>query len=239
MNERKIKMQSKEYIKTYFRINCGYEMRRGMDEQKYELLKYEIKNIFEPLGFKICQGEIYGSSDTAYRNKESLYLHPMNFSGYILEPTINEIEAAIKASGLNLTGIDTYEILYDEDADFLQSQLQAAKNEIREEIFDNYKTTRKAHYVMKGFSTDKVTTKLFDKGLNNKIYGEFISDLRNEMVKQGLLIEAKLHPGYYRSLNKTELKVWERKNGPIFSKVPIIEQTEEKDNLFTMFKIDI
>lgn len=231
-------MQTKKYIKTYFRISYGYEMGRGMDEQKYGLFKSEVKNIFEPLGFEICKGNISGSSDTANRNKESLYLHPMNFSGLIIEQSIKEIEMAIKSSGLILTCIDTYEIVYDTGAEFLQSQLQEAKNIIREEIFDKYKTTRRTTYITKGHSTNQVTTKLFDRKLNNKIYQEFISNLINEMVKQGLLIEANLHPGYYRSLNKTELKAWERKNGPVFSEVPICDQIEEDENLFTMFKVD-
>lgn len=36
------------------------------------------------------------------------------------------------------------------------------KNEISEEIFDKFKTTRKTQYVIKGLLADQVITKLFD-----------------------------------------------------------------------------
>ncbi len=230
-------METTKYINTYFRINCGYEMNRGMGEKEYDFLKSEINNIFIPLGFRIKEDCITNASDSAYRNKESLYLHPMNFSGYILEQSINEIEAAIKASGLNLRGIDTYDVLFDEDAEFLLKALHDAKKAIREEIFEAYKTTRKTTFVMKGHSTVHVSIKLLDRQLNNKVYREFYSTLVNEMVKQRLLIKAPNHPGYYRALNKTELKAWERINGPAFSEMKYPEPDENEENLFTLFDI--
>ena len=161
----------------------------------------------------------------------------MNFSGYILEQSINDIEAAIKTSGLNLTCIDTYDVLYDEDAEFLFKALLNAKKAIREEIFEAYKTTRKTTFVMKGHSTVHVSIKLLDRQLNNKVYREFYSTLVNEMVKQKLLVKAPNHPGYFRALNKTELKAWERINGSAFSEMKFPEPNENEENLFTLFDI--
>lgn len=232
-------MQRTKYINTYFRIDCGYPWGSGIDANKYDFLKSEIQNIFLPLGFEIKKNHIAGASDTAYRNKESLYLHPSSFSGYVLEASISEIKEALVASELKLVSIDTYEILYDECASFLLESLQDAKKSIREEIFEKYKTTRKTTFIKKSYTIDSCKIKLLDKELNNKIYREFVSSVINEMVAQKLLIKTHEHPGYYRSLNKTELKSWEKVNGPAFTeaKFPIINDDEE--NLFTLFDLNI
>ncbi|MFY0521094.1 hypothetical protein ACOMCU_25200 [Lysinibacillus sp. UGB7] len=230
-------MKTTTYIKTYFRISCGYEMGGGMNEDKYEFFQSEIQKIFVLLGFEIVKSKIAGASDTAYRNKESLYLHPQNFSGFILETSICEIEAAIKASALKLNCVDTYEVLYDADAEFLLRKLQEAKEAIREEIFEKHKTTRKTNFVRIGLSTSQVSVKLLDRKLSNSLYREFISSLVNEMVKQKLIKPASNHPEYYRSLNRTELRAWERVNGPAFNSLPVVEQNEEEENLFTLFDI--
>lgn len=223
------------YVKTYFRISCGYVWGEGINEEKYEFFKSEVENIFNSLGFDIIPCRSSSGCDSAVRGKESLYLHPMDFSGYILKTTIPSIEKAIQDSRLSLVCVDVFETVYDADEEFILEKLRAAKNEIRKEIFEEHRTNRKSKFVINGAYTNLVTVHLLDNALTNKIYREFITDLKEEMVKEKLLIKAVDYPGYYRSLNKTELKAWERTNGKAFpEKKTDLSSLEEENNLFSL-----
>ena len=80
------------YVKAHFRIRCAYNGMQGWPSKESELaLKEETTAMFEEAGWSVEKGNSSGCADTVYREKESLYLHPQDFSGVIRKDTIPEI----------------------------------------------------------------------------------------------------------------------------------------------------
>lgn len=193
-----------EYIKTYFRIDSGYQWGSGMSQESHKAFVYENRLIFEDLGFKILPGN-RNASDIAYRGHEYLYLHPMNFSGYILKDSISEITEAIsKATRYTLRQVDTYETIRFYNPEEFEDELLDREPEIRMCILNSFKTKRKDLYVPEyiisniksGISYDSANADL------KNIESDFIHDVFLEMIASGDLEEKIDESGctYYRSV---------------------------------------
>jgi hypothetical protein len=214
----------KVYVNTYFRINtlayghkAGYNYSEFSNKENEKNFNQDIINIFTNLGFSIIEPDSFGFCYEVVKGSEKLYCHPQNISGEVLESSIPVIEEALrKAETFKLYNIDQYDKVYDMDKNEV---LQVLNRDYKEETIDRIikacKTTRKTKFV--GITTrNNSPVKTIVEREGNGAYSQFIQNIIGELLEQGLLIQMKTHKGfedYYRSLNKTEMKQWEKKNG--------------------------
>lgn len=138
-------MNATKYLHTYFRIEAGYVWGQGMSKEAGDTFDAEIREILGALGFTpkhIRDGS--GSCTVMQRGKESLYCHPMDLSGYVLEPSIPEIEAAIsKARTFKIRKIDSVHTAFDYSAEQMTARLEELRPALEENALRCFTTARK------------------------------------------------------------------------------------------------
>ncbi|QST02628.1 hypothetical protein IMZ31_18950 (plasmid) [Pontibacillus sp. ALD_SL1] len=149
--------------------------------------------------------EFNGSAYTACRGKESLYCHPMNLSGPVIEKSVRDIEAALLSSSLiTFRGTDTYETIYDLSEEELFHKLLERKNEYREILFQDLQTTRRGLFkALRPYSTPYPT---LDGKNGGGAFKRFIHLVLEELLEEELVVTHPTDDRFYRSLNKTEMK---------------------------------
>ena len=133
------------YQKVYFYIDSLYEWGKGFPSRSARIAFHEeAKRLFRRAGWEIVPGSNSAESDTAVKDKQALYLHPMEFSGVILAeeiPAIRNMLAAARNFQLrNIGRFGTYQDLSDED---YIAYLDSRKTEIIDDILRHYKTRRR------------------------------------------------------------------------------------------------
>lgn len=137
------------YIQTYFRIKGKYAGYNGWaTEEDSKAFKEETTKLFNSHGWEIKEGRSSGACDTAVRGKESLYLHPMHFSGVILQSSIPGIEEMLcEAKEFEFYHTDTYGIYYEmSDSEYLL-KLCERRAEMIEDLLSLYQTKRRNLYI--------------------------------------------------------------------------------------------
>jgi len=207
----------KAYINTHFRIETGYVWREGHSKDDRIRFQEELKRVFPLIGFTVIEPKNSYSCYVVKRGKESLYCHPQDISGFILESSIEEIKKVLEESSIRLTAVDTYECAYDGDESTLLEKLEKEyKNEISIKLLNSLKTKRRNQYMTINLgSTSLQKVKLLDENLTRKVYVKFIGGLLKELCEKGLIIAWEEKENTYRTINKTEQKQWEKENGKI------------------------
>lgn len=205
------------YVKTYFRIEVGYKWGEGHSEDQSDTFNNELERIFAELGFDIQVPKSRWTSYTVTRGKERLYCHPMNLSGEVFESSIAEIEEALKGSDvIKYRFTDTYDKIYEYTReDVLELLENNYRDKTIEMILNTCRTTRKNKYKAFNYDSFNEPIKTIDKEVGENTYIDFFKGIVNELVDQGLLLKMNNESDYYRTLNKTEMKLWERKNGSL------------------------
>lgn len=206
----------KIYVKTYFRINTpAYNYNGWSGNEGKNNFNEEVTKILSSLGFTINQPKFSGSCYEATRGKENLYCHPQNISGELKEESILEIEAAFSNTKyFNVYNIDKYDNVYDLSKDETLNILKEKhKQSTIETILKVCKTTRKNKFV--SVNVNSVPVKTIDEREGKAAYCQFVKETISELVEQGLLKKMNSEAEYYRTLNKTELKQWEKQNGKL------------------------
>ena len=103
------------YQKVYFYIDSTYEWGKGFPNRTARIAFHEeAKRIFRCAGWEIIPGNSSAESDTAVKGKQSLYLHPMEFTGVILAEEIAAVRNALRsARNFRLRNIGQFEMYQD------------------------------------------------------------------------------------------------------------------------------
>lgn len=207
--------KEKTYLDTYFRIETGYVWGEGHTQEKRETFRNEIIPLLSGLGFEMKEPKSSGACYEGFRGKERLYCHPMHLNGEIFEESIPAIEQALEQSKvITFIRTDTYKERYDFDKETVLQLLHGKYTQKTEKlVFQSYETARRTKFISVTFQDEPIRT--VDKQIGTESYQEFMQQVINNLVKQGLLIQMNSESSYYRSLNKTELKKWEKENGKV------------------------
>ena len=133
------------YQKVYFYIDSTYEWGKGFPNRTAKIAFHEeAKRIFRCAGWEIIPGSSSAESDTAVKGKQSLYLHPMEFTGVILAEEITAVRNALRsARNFRLRNIGQFEMYQDMSDKEYAAYLESRREEIIKDILLHYKTKRR------------------------------------------------------------------------------------------------
>ena len=184
------------YVKAHFRIRCAYNGMQGWPSKESELaLKEETTAMFEEAGWSVEKGNSSGCADTVYREKESLYLHPQDFSGVIRKDTIPEIILLLRdRQSFVYETVDLYEDFYDISDNEYLSRIEAQKQDITDLLLQLCMTKRRNLYI----PADSVLTALEKRFRLHRVgerYGDlilsnYLSELVQSFIEAGKLAQA-------------------------------------------------
>lgn len=215
----------KEYIKVHFRIetklyhfNDGFG-RYGEDsrERKAEAFYSEAQKALESIGFVVSQSWLGGSCPRAIREKEELYLHPMDFSGDLKKSSVGEVGNALEkvsAEVFKVSWVDLYETVYDMTSREYEDYLRSKEKEIEKMLMEIARTKRsnlyKNIYDVKECVTDKVRLNRVGRpelaGCPGGQTDRFVMDCMESLVNRGYMKKGPWHDDLIRTANKTEMK---------------------------------
>lgn len=103
------------YRKVYFRISSGYLWGNDWSSSEEQAaFREETRRLFQDDGWTLETHKNAAVCDTVRKGLQDLYLHPMNFSGVILEETIPHLEELLaQAHTFRCRGVDRYEVYLD------------------------------------------------------------------------------------------------------------------------------
>ena len=207
-----------EYVNVYFRIEAkSYQYPSFSFTEEENLAFYnEVKSALQPLGWEIKDNLDKWYCGYITKGKQTLYLHPQNFSGEILKNEVKQIaEALEKHKTFYLRWVDLYDTVYDITDDEYEKFLTTKDNEIRKFLFENCQTKRVNQFLC----TFDVCRRIADKvrlrrlGLNDGRNGsggqtvDYIQKNIKAMINDGFLVSTIINGGMYiRSINKIEQK---------------------------------
>ena len=205
------------YRDIHFSIQGDYEWGRGYSsDAAADVFHEEAARLFAEAGWQIQTGNRSGICDTAVRGKEELYLHPMQFSGIILESSVPEIERILKQSqSFRYCGIYRgQEYVEMGDAEY-REHLESRRGEIEAAILEHFKTKRKNLFRVGDHSEAIARPFLIHRMETRESCGKDLSVLYvreriEEMVADGRLTESPTRCG--RGLRTTGAVKSQRKN---------------------------
>lgn len=184
------------FRKVHFRIDSDYKWSVGFSsDTEAQRFHQEAAALFCSAGWKIEPGERDCISDTAVKEMQNLYLHPMDFSGVIDEEEIPHIEALLAtAQSFHCRGTDLYGEFLDMSDDAYLEHLESKRSEITAALLQRYRTRRRNLYYSSeaalGIADRFSVNRLCDQeGRHNKAY-LFVADLVEELISQGKLVTA-------------------------------------------------
>ena len=197
------------YQMTCFYITGDYEWGRGYSTKAAaNTFHTEAADLFSEVGWQIQQGDSSrGICDTAVRNLESLYLHPMQFSGIILESSIPEIQGIIKkGQSFRYGGIYQGEKYIEMSDEAYRKYLESRRGEIQTAILERFKTKRR-NLFRTGDHSDAIARPFMlcrmeareNSGKDLSVL--YVRELIEEMVADGRLTESPTR--YGRGLRTT------------------------------------
>lgn len=202
------------YRQVYFRIRSQYEGGRGFPNEQAEIdFKEESHRLFQNAGWALHAEPLHsGVSDTVTKGQQELYLHPMNFSGVVLEEEIPQLQVLLsQEETFQCYAVDLYEEYLELSDEEYWALLESRREEIVTAIMDQFRTKRKNLFITgvtgldiaEKYSVKRVCDK---NGRKNKAY-LFVSGLIDQLIKEGRLVTAdtKRGPGI-RTATKEELK---------------------------------
>lgn len=193
-----------DYRSIHFRLESGYKWGEGMEENKTNDFYDDITNLFKSCGWEIKGKRSFSSCPVVTKDKNSLYLHPMDASGELQEDLITEVEE-ILSKGKTFTHFQTNicEILYDMSDEEYQKYLDENKNQIESDILNAFKTKRKNLYVVQ---SNAVISNIKEKyhiqrikehicRSSDDIEWRYVSKIFNQLVNDNKIIVAKTKGG--------------------------------------------
>ena len=136
------------YKDVHFRLASGYEWGKGLDEKKSNAFSEEITSLFKQAGWDIKEPKYSSSCLNATKEKNRIYLHPIDLSGEILEDLIPEVEKILsQGNTFKHVRTDVYRDLIDMEDSEYQVYLESKRNEIELDLLEGFKTKRKNLYI--------------------------------------------------------------------------------------------
>lgn len=193
-------------LHVYFRIESGYVWggnNPGMPKEKEDAFFAEMRRLFSEAGYEIKPIE-YTDCPGIVKEFTDLYCHPMDLSGFCEESRIPEIEAILaKGATFSHRCTDTYNQVYpynrEQETEYYR---QNFREHIRNRLPLLFTTKRRNLYK----ATKKIIEQLTNEiridtieRITGKSYANpcktYITEIYEEMVDQGLLIEAEKQSG--------------------------------------------
>lgn len=200
------------YFKTYFRIRSEYDGYNGWsDMAASEVFKEEVNGIFSSIGWSIKKARSSGICDTAFCGKESLYLHPMHFSGVILKSSIPVIEDALAhAKSFKYYSTDVYEQCFDMTDEEYLMKLKEQQNEMIEDFLRSYRTKRRNLYITSDVSEKlkrKYKINRVGEGHDDVILDGILKNVFSMLLARGDIVKGKTRNGTgYRTVTDYDRK---------------------------------
>lgn len=181
------------YQKVYFYIDSTYEWGKGFPNRTARIAFHEeAKRIFRCAGWEIIPGSSAAESDTAVKGKQSLYLHPMEFTGVILAEEIAAVRNALRsARNFRLRNIGQFEMYQDMSDKEYAAYLESRREEIIKDILLHYKTRRRdLFYTCDMSESIGREYRIYRVGHDDR-YGDrafqYVSELIDELINDGRL----------------------------------------------------
>ena len=203
------------YRNIYFRLEAGYKWGSGMDEKDSIAFHNELNQLFKDAGWAIKESKYNSHCPEAVKDKNRLYLHPMDASGELQEDLIPEVEQILsKGTTFKHYHTDIYEILYDmSDKEYLKI-LEGQEKEIRKDILEGFKTKRSNLYIASSFTViERVKEKYRIQRIqahmgrsSDNLEWKYVGELFNKMIEEGRFITAETKNGKgYRTRTKKDM----------------------------------
>lgn len=207
-----------EYANTHIRIEAkgyGYPSFSFSEEDRAEFYD-TVLEVFEGLGWKVDRMGGAGFCMDISKGKQTLYLHPQDFSGELLKNDIKKIVEALSGHDcFSVRWVDLYDTVYDISDDDYAAFLETKRAEIRKYLFEHCGTKRVNQfyrlYDVKVSAANKYKLRRINKDEGYNHCGQqtlnFVQGVIDSMISERLLIYAE-NNGYslVRSPNKTEQK---------------------------------
>lgn len=200
-----------KYIDTYFRIQSPYSVNGWKSDESEHKFLSEVHSLLRESGWEIQKGRSSGSSDSAIRGKEELYLHPMSFSGVIKESSISEIQEVLsRGASFRCYHIDTYEPYYEmTDTEYLL-KLREKQEEMVADFLSLYKTKRSNLFItadVMGRMERKYRIHRVGEKREDPILNGVLRNIFSTLVYRGDLIEGHTKNGVgYRTATEKDKK---------------------------------
>ena len=201
------------YQKVYFYIDSQYRWGHGFPNRTANIQFHEeVRRLFRCADWEIRPGCNSAESDTAVKGKQSLYLHPMEFSGVILTEEIPSVQNAIRAArSFRLRNIGRFEIYQDMSDEDYMAYLDSRREEMIGDILARYKTGRRNLFYT-GDMSESIGSKYrilrlgHDARYRDRAF-QYVADLINELIRDGRLRTGETNAGLgIRTALQYELK---------------------------------
>ena len=189
------------YRDTYFRIRAWdyvvdpAGLTSWASESAQGAFLAETWALFPKAGGRLLSENDSSVCDTVTKGKQELYLHPMYFSGPVLEAEVQPLRELMETtSTFHCYHVDFYEEYLDvSDQEYL-TLLESKQPEITDTILKYCKAKRTNLYLTGPVAMDiagrVAPRRIGDKGTPNKTAVQFIGGLISQMVRQGQLVTA-------------------------------------------------
>ena len=189
------------YRKVYFRIQIhtyGYGSGWSSEADK-AAFDSECRNLFQQLGWTLHPGS-NGVCDTVTKDRQDLYLHPFNFSGVMDEASIQPLQEQLsKGKTFRCYAVDCYEEYADLSDEEYRAALEAKREEITAFILEQCRTKRTNLYITAPvalhFAEHFEICRLCDREQHNAVGKRFMSELIDQLLKEGRLVSAETTHG--------------------------------------------
>ncbi|WP_432353275.1 hypothetical protein [Anaerotruncus rubiinfantis] len=209
------------YRKVYYRIKCpAYQFDRGfLSEQGEAAFKEESRSLFQRDGWELLPERSSGASDTFTRGKERLYLHPMSYSGEVLEENISAVERLLaSAKTFSCYATDLYESYLDLSPQSLRESLEAQREEIAADLLEAFRTPQRNQYHYDGKPLRQMIKKygvllIDERDLTGKTAGNVVSGIFFDLVKQQKILtkNRRYQVGFRTATPKDQCKTGSKK----------------------------
>ena len=201
------------FQKVYFYIDSMYQWDQGFPNQMTRIaFREETRRIFRCAGWEINPGFSSATCDSATKGRQSLYLHPMEFSGIIQTEEIVPVQNALRtAQSFRLRSIGRFEFYHDMSDEEYKAYLDSRRGEMIEDILTRYKTSRRNLFYT-GDMSESVDRKYRILRIgHNEEYDDrafqYIKELIDELIVKGQLRTGRTKAGMgIRTALQCELK---------------------------------
>lgn len=206
-----------EFVNVHFRIDAEFYQppyTNYTEDEQREFYR-EVRDVFGELGWTM-KDDSWCCRDIS-NGKQSLDIHPQDFTGEILKNSVSKIAEALENNKtFKLRWVDVYQTVYDITDDEYEAYLDTKNEEIRAALFTSCQTKRTNKY----YPVFHISRSLADSfrltriGLNDgKNYGtgqtiNHIMKIIVDMTEEQYLVSAlgQNDEKLVRSANKTEQK---------------------------------
>ncbi len=199
------------YRKVYFRIKNDYSFDRGWtSENLKQAFQNETAALFQTAGWILQQSVRDCVSDTVIKGFQSLYLHPMSFSGEVLEDEIPEIEALLKrAKSFECYRTDLYEEYIELSDEEYQALLASRQDEIVSALLEMCSTKRRNLYVTGDIANQAAekfaVRRICDRDKSGSMANLFVAELFEKLIFEGHILTSPTRNGLgFRTAVKKE-----------------------------------